>query len=86
MATRPTLTVVGKGEPVVADNKLADCLRKVLALAEAGEIDGLFLMYEPADGSDPEFHIPAADPLRLVALAELHMDVVKAAVLGYEVE
>lgn len=79
--TRPTLTVVGKGEPQ-PDTRLADCLREALALAEAGKLDGLFLMYEPADGSDPEFHIPSTDPLRSIVLAELHMDTLKAVVLG----
>jgi hypothetical protein len=84
--TKPTLTVVGKGEPVVADNKLADCLKSALALAEAGKLDGLLLMLQESGDIVPSFHVPSDDPLRTVALAEMFLPDVKAVTLGFAEE
>ena len=79
--TRPTLTVVGKGE-LVADTRIADCLRAALALAEAGKVDGLLLMVQESGEDVPEFHVPSPDPLRTVALLEVFLPDVKAVALG----
>lgn len=81
--TRPTLTVVEGGGKPAPDERHINALKEALALAEAGEIDGLLIVASRMDG-EPESWLSGDDTKDTLLLADLMLPALKAAALGFE--
>lgn len=71
----------GKPEP---DERHISALKEVLALAEAGEIDGLLIIANLPGCDEPMSWLSGDDTKDTLLLADLMLPALKAAALGFE--
>jgi hypothetical protein len=74
--------IEGGGQPE-PDARIVDCLRALLARAEAGELYGVLVVADTLDG-EPEAACAGPDTFRTLVLTDMMLPDIKAAALGYE--